>query len=44
VRTTDAGFDWGSAAVGAGSGSALVVIVALGGFAYTGRHRIRVAR
>ena len=44
VRTIDAGFDWGSAAIGAGGAGALVVIVALGGCAYTGRHRIGVAR
>jgi hypothetical protein len=44
VRTIDAGFDWGSAAIGAGSAGALVVIVGLGGLTYTGRRRIGVAR
>jgi hypothetical protein len=44
VRRIDAGFDWGSAAIGAGGAGALIVIVALGGLAYTGRHRIGVTR
>jgi hypothetical protein len=44
VQNIDDGFDWGSAAIGAGSGGALAVIVALGGVAYTNRHRIGVAR
>jgi len=44
VQTIDEGFDWGSAAIGAGSGGALVVVVALGGVAYTSRHRVGVAR
>jgi hypothetical protein len=44
VRHIDAGFDWGSAAIGAGGAGALIVIVSLGGVAYTTRHRIGVAR
>ena len=44
VQRIDAGFDWGSAAIGAGGAGALVVIVALGGAAYTARHRVGVAR
>ena len=44
VRSVDAGFDWGSAAIGAGGAGALVVLVTLGGFAYTSRNRIGVAR
>ena len=44
VRHIDAGFDWGSAAIGAGGAGALIVIVSLSGFAYTTRHRIGVAR
>jgi hypothetical protein len=44
VREIDESFDWGSAAVGAGAAGALVVVVALGGVAYSSRHRIGVAR
>jgi hypothetical protein len=44
VQEIDNGFDWGSAAVGAGAAGALVVVVALGGAAYAGRHRVDVAR
>jgi hypothetical protein len=44
VRSIDDGLDWGSAAIGAGAGGALVVLVSLGGYAYTSRNRIRVAR
>ena len=44
VQEIDDGFNWGSAAIGAGATGALVVIVALGGVAYTTRHRIGVAR
>ena len=44
MQRIDQGFDWGSAAIGAGGAGALVVIVALGGTAYTTRHRVGVAR
>jgi hypothetical protein len=44
VQKIDDGFDWGSAAIGAGATGALVVIVALGGVAYTTRHRLGAAR
>ena len=42
VQQIDDGFDWGSAAIGAGGAGA--VVVALGGVAYTARHRMGVAR
>jgi hypothetical protein len=44
VQRIDDGVDWGSAAIGAGSAGALIVLVALGGVAYTARHRIGGAR
>jgi hypothetical protein len=44
VRTIDEGFDWGSAAIGAGGAGALLVLISLGGFAYTSRGRLQVAR
>jgi len=44
VRASDEGFDWGSAAIGAGAGGALMVLVSLGGFSYATRHRVGVAR
>jgi hypothetical protein len=44
VRTIDEGFDWGSAAIGAGGTGALVVLVSLGGIAITSRRRIGVAQ
>jgi hypothetical protein len=44
VQTIDEGFDWGSAAIGAGSGGALVVIVALGVAAYATRRPVGVSR
>jgi hypothetical protein len=44
VRTIDEGFDWGSAAIGAGGAGAAIVLVSLGGIAVTSRHRMRVAR
>ena len=43
VRTIDEGFDWGSAAIGAGGG-AVIVLVSLGGVAYVSRHRSPVPR
>jgi hypothetical protein len=43
VRHIDAGFDWGSAAIGAGGTGALVVLISLGGIAVTSRRRIGVA-
>lgn len=36
VQTVDAGFDWGATAIGAGGG-AIVIAVAVGGFAYSSR-------
>jgi hypothetical protein len=44
VRTNDEGFDWGSAAVGAGGAGAVIVLVSLGGVAYVSRHRSPVPR
>jgi len=44
VRAVDEGFDWGSAAIGAGGAGALIVLASLGGFSYATRDRIRVAR
>ena len=44
VRSVDAGFDWGSAAIGAGGAGALVVLISLGGVAYTSHNRIGAAR
>jgi hypothetical protein len=44
VRTVDDGFDWGSAAIGAGTGGAVIVLVSLGGFAYISRARVHAAR
>ena len=44
VRTIDEGFDWGSAAIGAGGAGAVIVLVSLGGVAYVSRHRSPVPR
>ena len=44
VRTIGEGFDWGSAAVGAGGAGAAIVLVSLGGVAYVSRHRAPVPR
>jgi hypothetical protein len=44
VQKIDDGFDWGSAAIGAGGTCALVVLVSLGGIAITSRRRIGVAQ
>lgn len=43
VRAIDEGFDWGSAAIGAGAAGALIVL-SLGGLGGASRSRIRVAR
>jgi len=43
VRTVDGGFDWGSAAIGAGGAGALVILVSLGGVAIASRHRLPAA-
>jgi hypothetical protein len=42
VRSINEGFDWGSAAVGAGGPSAVVVLASLGGRAFVSRGRMRV--
>jgi len=44
TTTIEEGFDWGSAAIGAGGAGALIVLVSLAGFKITSRDRIRVAR
>jgi hypothetical protein len=44
VRTIDEGFDWGSAAIGAGGAGAAFVLLSLGGVAYGSRHRAPVPR
>jgi hypothetical protein len=41
VRMIDDGFDWGSAAIGAGGAGALIVLIALGGFTYASRNRLQ---
>ena len=38
VQTVDGGFDWDSAAIGAGGAGALLLLVSLGGFTYRSRH------
>jgi hypothetical protein len=38
VRTVDTGFDWDSAAIGAGGAGALRLVFAAGGVAYRSRH------
>ena len=38
VQTVDSGFDWDSAAIGAGGAGALLLLVAAGGFTYRARH------
>jgi hypothetical protein len=44
VRAVDDGFDWGSAAIGAGGAGAFLTLASLGAFAYTSRNRVPVAR
>src|SRR5215218_7606738 len=43
TTTIDEGFDWGSAAIGAGGAGALIVLITLGGFKYASHTRFRVA-
>ena len=43
-RSTDAGFAWGSAAIGAGAAAGLIALVSLGTPALAGRRRLRTAR
>lgn len=42
--TTDAGFSWGAAAIGAGTAVALMALGSMAALALTGRGRIRTAR
>lgn len=39
IQTVDNGFDWDSAAIGAGAAGALLLLVSLGGFTYRSRHQ-----
>jgi hypothetical protein len=39
----DEGFDWGSAAIGAGAAGALLALVSLGGYKFASRNHTRVA-
>ena len=43
-RSTDPGFAWGSAAIGAGAAAGLIALVSLGTPALAGRRRLRTAR
>lgn len=42
AQSTDPGFDWASAAVGAGAGA--LALITLGGLSTVGRRRLRAAR
>jgi hypothetical protein len=44
TTTLDEGFDWGSAAIGAGGAGALIALISLGGFTYSSRGRTAVPR
>jgi hypothetical protein len=45
VQSVDEGFDWGSAAIGAGGAGALILLVSAGGISYRHRHEhLGVAR
>jgi hypothetical protein len=43
TTTIEEGFDWGSAAIGAGAAGALLALVSLGGYKFASRHNARVA-
>ena len=43
-RSADAGFEWGSAAIGAGGAVGLIALVSLGTPALAARRRLRTAR
>jgi hypothetical protein len=43
VTTIEEGFDWGSAAIGAGAAGALLALVSLGGYKFASRHHAPVA-
>lgn len=43
TTTIDEGFDWGSAAIGAGAAGALLALVSLGGYRFASRNNTRVA-
>jgi hypothetical protein len=44
TTTIDEGFDWGSAAIGAGAAGALLALVSLGGYKFAARNHTRVAQ
>jgi hypothetical protein len=45
VRSVDEGFDWASAALGAGGAGGLVLVLLAGGFGYRAHHEnVRIAR
>jgi hypothetical protein len=44
VQTTASGFDWGSAAVGAGASAGILVLLTAGGLSVGGRRRLRASR
>ena len=45
VQSVDEGFDWGSAAIGAGGAGALILLVSAGGITYRHRHEhVGIAR
>jgi hypothetical protein len=43
TTTIDEGFDWGSAAIGAGAAGALLALLSLGGYKFASRNHARVA-
>jgi hypothetical protein len=43
TTTIDEGFDWGSAAIGAGAAGALLALVSLGGYKFASRNHARAA-
>ena len=43
TTTIDEGFDWGSAAIGAGAAGALLALVSLGGYKFASRDHARIA-
>jgi hypothetical protein len=44
ITSTDPGFDWGAAAIGAGAALGLMLLGSMIAIALTGRGRIRLAR
>jgi hypothetical protein len=44
VQSIDSGFDWGSAAVGAGAGAGVLALLMVGGLSAAGRRPVRTSR